>query len=256
VFQFGPLTQGRRKECDHAKEYRLATPSALKREEIRYIFWMRKNDARKLDHKTLEELRIRVVKRVQDGESPEGLAKALDLERSTVYGWPARYRQGGWNRLKAKPLAGCPPRLDRKKMRWVYDMVTRKNPQQLNFSFALWMRDIITKLIKDKFAMKLSAASVGRLLGRLGTTCQEPLRSAQELDDALAQQWLKKESPQIRATAPKADADIYFGDTTQIHFDHHAGRTWRKKGEAPILETTGAQMTVWFNAGRRRKPLL
>jgi len=51
---------------------------------------MRKNDARKLDHKTLEELRMRVVKRVQDGESPEVLAKALDLDRSTVCGWLAR----------------------------------------------------------------------------------------------------------------------------------------------------------------------
>ena len=65
---------------------------------------MRKNDARKLDHKTLEELRIRVVKRVQEGESPEVLAKVLGLDRTTVYGWLARYRQGGWNALKAKPF--------------------------------------------------------------------------------------------------------------------------------------------------------
>ncbi|MGA9823597.1 MAG: transposase [Methylocystis sp.] len=35
---------------------------------------MRRNDARKLDHKTLEELRMRVVKRVREGESPEVLA--------------------------------------------------------------------------------------------------------------------------------------------------------------------------------------
>ena len=83
---------------------------------------MRKNDGRKLDHKTLEELRMRVVKRVQDGESPEVLAKALDLDRSTVYGWLARYRQGGWNGLKAKPLGGRPPKLDGKKMQWVYDI--------------------------------------------------------------------------------------------------------------------------------------
>jgi len=53
---------------------------------------MRKNDARKLDHKTLEELRTRVVKRVQEGESPEVLAKVLDVSRSTIYGWLARYR--------------------------------------------------------------------------------------------------------------------------------------------------------------------
>jgi transposase len=87
---------------------------------------MRKNDARKLDHKTLEELRMRVVKRVQDGASPEVLAKALDLHRSTVYGWLARYRQGGWNGLKAKPIAGRPPKLGGKKMQWVSDTVTQE----------------------------------------------------------------------------------------------------------------------------------
>ena len=89
---------------------------------------MRKNDARKLDHKTLEELRMRVVKRVQDGESPEVLAKALDLDRSTVYGWLARYRQGGWNGLKAKPLGGRPPKLDGKKMQWVYGYGDAQEP--------------------------------------------------------------------------------------------------------------------------------
>ena len=34
---------------------------------------MQKDDARKLDHATLEALRIRAVRSVQDGESPERL---------------------------------------------------------------------------------------------------------------------------------------------------------------------------------------
>ena len=186
-------------------------------------------------------MRIRVVKRVQDGESPETIAKILDLDRSTVYGWLARYRRGGWDGLKAKPLAGRPPKLSGKMMRWVYETVTRKNPLQLNFAFALWTRDMVAKLIKDKFGMKLSVASVGRLLAQLGITCQKPLHRAQERDEALVQQWLKKDYPQIRATARKAGADIYFGDAAHIRSDHHAGRTWGKKGETPILEATGAR---------------
>ena len=153
---------------------------------------------------------MRVVKRVQDGESPEVLAKALDLDRSTVYGWLARYRQGGWNGLKAKPLGRRPPKLDGKKMQWVYDTVTRKNPLQLKFAFALWTREMVAKVIKDKFGIKLSAVSVGRLLAQLGITCQKPLHRAQERDEALVQQWLKEEYPRIKAMAQEVGADILF----------------------------------------------
>lgn len=202
---------------------------------------MRKNDARKLDHKTLEEMRMRVVKQVQEGESPEVLARALGLNRSTVYGWLARYRRGGWNGLKAKPLPGRPPKLNGRMMRWVYDTVTRKNPLQLKFEFALWTREMVAKLIRDKFGIVLSPVSVGRLLAQLGITCQKPLHRAQERDEALVQQWLRTEYPKIKAMAKVAGAEIYFGDEAHIRSDHHAGRTWGKKGETPIVEATGAR---------------
>src|SRR5271170_6841146 len=39
-------------------------------------------------------------------------------------------------------------------------------------------------------------------------------------------------------------ADIYFGDAAHIRSDHHAGRTWAKKGETPIVVTTGARYAM------------
>ena len=98
---------------------------------------------------------------------------------------------------------------------------------------------MIAKLIMNRFGVKLSVGSVGRLLAQLGLTCQKPLRRALEQDDALVQQWLKKEYPKIRALAAREKADIYFGDAAHIRSDHHAGRTWGKKGQTPIVLTTG-----------------
>jgi len=51
-------------------------------------------------------MRIRVVKRVRDGESPEVMAKVLGLDRSTIYGFLGRYRGGGWDGLKPNPSWG------------------------------------------------------------------------------------------------------------------------------------------------------
>jgi transposase len=91
----------------------------------------RANDARQLDHATLEAMRERAVRSVQDGESPEVVADVLGINRSTIYGWLAQYRRGGWGASKAKPLFGRPPKFDGKKLKWIYDTVTQKNPTPL-----------------------------------------------------------------------------------------------------------------------------
>ena len=103
---------------------------------------MEKNDARWLDHKTLTELRKRAVSSVQEGQSPEIVAKALSINRVTIYGWLARYRNGGWHALDARKRGGRPPKLDAKAMQWIYKTVTTKNPLQMKFTFALWTAKI------------------------------------------------------------------------------------------------------------------
>ena len=202
---------------------------------------MQKDDARKLDHATLEALRIRAVRSVQDGDSPEDVARTLRVTPRAMYRWLALYRRGGWNALKAKPLAGRPPKLDGGMLRWLYRTVTQKNPLQLKFQFALWTREMVAELIERKSGVRLARNSVGRLLAQLGITPQKPLYRAIERDETLVQKWLKTAYPKIRRMAKAQAADIYFGDAAHIRSDHHAGRSWGKRGETPVVATTGAR---------------
>lgn len=132
---------------------------------------MRENDGRKLDHKTLEVLRLRAVNRVAKGAHPEEVATTLGMHRKTVYGWLAKARGGGREALKAKPVPGRPPKLTGGQMRKVYDLVVGSDPRQLEFDLALWTRD----MIRAEFGVHLSAVSVARMLKTLGLSPTRPV---------------------------------------------------------------------------------
>jgi len=198
-------------------------------------------DARRLTHTTLTELRKRGVASVQDGQSPETVALALGINRVTMYGWLSRYRDGGWAALDAKKRGGRKPKLDAKAIRWIYKTVTEKNPLQLKFTFALWTAKMIGQVIYRKFKVKLSKASVCRLLVQLGLTPQRPVWRAYQQRPEEVQKWLQEEYPRIRRLARQNKALIFFGDEAGVRSDHHAGTTWAVRGKTPVVSSTGAR---------------
>jgi transposase len=205
---------------------------------------MKRQDARKLDHKTLEEIRIRAVQQVQNGESPETVIRALGFSRACIYQWLAAYRAGGWDGLKAGKITGRPKKLTGNQMRWIYKTVTGKNPLQLDFPFALWTRGMISQLIYRKFGVKLSLSSVGRLLAQLGLSCQKPLFRAWQQDASRVEQWLKQEYPRIRAQAKREKAEIFFEDESGVRSDFHGGTTWAPQGKTPVVRVTGQRFSL------------
>src|ERR1022692_2215467 len=135
---------------------------------------MRDNDGRKLDHKTLEALRIRAVDQVGEGAHPEDVAAALGLHRKTVYGWLAKYREGGKGALAAKPVPGRPPKLAGSQLSRLYGLIAGQDPRQMQSGFALWTREMVREVIRREFRVSLSVVSVGRLLRKLGLSPQRP----------------------------------------------------------------------------------
>jgi transposase len=202
---------------------------------------MKKMDARRLSHKTLTELRQRGVSSVQEGQSPEIVAKALGINRVTIYGWLSRYRHGGWGALDAKKRGGRTPKLGGKALKWVYYTVTAKNPLQLRFTFALWTAKMVGQIIFQRFDIKLSKASVCRLLKQLGLTPQRPVWRAYQQRPEDVERWLREEYPRIRDLARKNKALIFFGDEAGVRSDHHAGTTWGARGKTPVVSSTGAR---------------
>lgn len=205
---------------------------------------MREDDGRKLDHATLEAMRLRAVDRVEAGVDPREVAQALGLHKHTVYGWVAAARRGGREALRAKPIPGRPSKLTEQQQRQVFTWVTSKDPQQLQFDFALWTRDMVRTLIARQFGVRLSASATGRLLHRLGLSPQRPLWRAWQADPEKVAAWKEQEYPAIARQAKKSGATVYFADEAGIRSDHHAGTTWAPVGKTPVVKTTGARFSL------------
>jgi len=198
-------------------------------------------DGRRLKHEVLTEFRKRAVARVQSGESPEVVVRAMGFSRACIYNWLAMYRAGGWDALDARKRGGRPRKLNGRMIAWVYRVVVGSDPRQYKFPFALWTRNAIGTLIYRRYGIRLSANSVGRLLAQLGITPQRPLWRAYQQDPERVRQWVEEEYPRIAKEAKQLGAEIWFGDESGLRSDYHAGTTWGCKGQTPVVRSTGTR---------------
>lgn len=201
-------------------------------------------DGRTLAHETLATIRLMAVRRVRAGEAPSAVIKSYGFCRTTIYRWLRQARRGGELALRARKATGRPPRLSGRQQAAVARWITGKDPRQYGFDFGLWTRQIIAELIAQRFGVRLSRTAVGRLLAALEITPQKPLRRAYERDPVAVARWMREEYPAIRRRARRRGADVFFLDEVGVRSDSALGRTWGRKGQTPVVATSGQRQAV------------
>src|SRR5215467_8149278 len=173
-----------------------------------------KRDGRKLDHKTLEEIRRMAVQRVWEGEDPSEVMESYGFCRTTIYKWlrAAEGKRRGLDALRSRKATGRPPKLTKSQQRQVFRWINGKDSRQYGFDFGLWTRRVVSELVADRFGNDLSLASVGKLLANVGLTPQKPLTRAYERDPEAIETWKRETYPSITAAAKRESAEIYFWD--------------------------------------------
>lgn len=198
-------------------------------------------DGRKLPREAKAQLRLAAVQRVENGESPEAVCAGMGFNRRVIYRWLSAYHYGGAEALQAKPIPGAPAKINVKQLQKLSKIVRTKNPQQMQFAYALWTLAMIRVVIKREFNVGLSEVSVGRLMRRLGFSPQRPLYRAWQQDAGLVEAWRTIDYPKIAKRAKKEKALIFFADESGIRSDYHAGTTWSPVGQTPAVQATGAR---------------
>lgn len=210
-----------------------------------YAFAAMRIDNRKIDHKTLEHLRITAVRRVvEDGEAPSTVIESMGLCRTSIYRWLRAYASGGHAALSESISQGPEPKLTEKQCAQVKRWIVGKDPRQYGLDYGLWTRKIVKNLIESKFSVSIGLTAVGRLLARLDITPQKPLRRAYERDPEAIQEWVEERYPKLRRRARKHGANIYFLDEAGFQSDATLGRTYGLKGKTPVVHTSGQRQSI------------
>jgi len=200
-----------------------------------------KPDARRLSPRAQEDLRRRVVHAiVEQGMLQAEAVRTFQVGRTSIHNWLKAHREGGMPALRARKRG--PKRSSRLKghqAATVVRMIEDRHPEQLRLRFALWTREAVGQLIRERFGIDLSVWTVGRYLRRWGFTPQKPLRRAYERDPVAIQRWMETEYPAVAKRAKAEKALVYWGDEMGMRSDHQAGRSYGRKGKTPVIPGTG-----------------
>jgi len=205
-----------------------------------------KRDGRTLAHNTLEEMREMAVQRMKEGERPAEVAASFGMHRSWAFKCRAlaRGRGKGVRVLRATKGTGRPrtmsPRQDAPVFRWI----NGKNPRQYGIDFGRWTRQIVQVLVRQRFGVALSLASVGPLLARLGLTAQKPLQRAYQRDPEAVALWRHETIPALAQLACEQGADISFWDESGVRADTVQGKTWGVCGPTPVVNRRGPRQGI------------
>lgn len=198
----------------------------------------------KKKRRATEEERILAVQMLESGRNADEVAEILGVGRRTVFEWLEKYRRHGLAGLSTKFASGRPTTLTDREMLELRAIIIGVDPRQLSFGLALWTRGMVAELIWQRFKVKLSSVTVGRILKKLGMSPQRPLYRAYQQDPEKVEKWKKETYPEIRKKASERNAMIFFADEASVRTDFHSGTTWAPVGQTPVVEKTGKKDSI------------
>ena len=197
-------------------------------------------DARRLSQKEQGLLREKAVAMVKAGKTRLEVADLLGVSNDSVGRWVKRYRQEGKKAFSNKRKGGQRKRrLNKKQENWIQKQVEGKHPEQLKLPFALWTREAIAALIKQKYRLTVPLRTLTDYLKRWGFTPQKPAKQAIEQQPEAVKKWLEEHYPKIEKKAKAENASIYWGDEMGLRSDHQSGRSFSPKGKTPVVHVSG-----------------
>jgi transposase len=153
--------------------------------------------AKKLSLKQKEVRRLRAARLLDKGLTQAEVARRVGVHRQSVNRWAQQLEAKGPSGLKSPGRTGRKPRLAARDLEKLEEAL-KAGPEAYGYSTLLWTTERVALLIKDQCGVRYHPDHVGRLLGRLGWSCQRPIGRARERDEKAIERWKKRRWPEIK----------------------------------------------------------
>jgi transposase len=114
---------------------------------------------------------------LNSGESPNIVAKELQVCRQSLYKWFSRFKSCSQdsieNRLSNKKSTGRPKTVSGIIDEWILEVIDH-DPRKYNYSSTTWTAGLLAKYIHEKHNFSASYNSIRRALDRLGFKWKRP----------------------------------------------------------------------------------
>jgi transposase len=208
---------------------------------------MEKIDARKHSSETQYEIRKQVVRLRKQGFLNKDVAEGVGVSVGRASKIWQSYTKEGSKAIKLGRRGrrtGEKRTLTTEQEKQVKRALIDKTPDQLKLPFALWTRDAVKLLIKQRFRIEMPIRTVGEYLKRWGFTPQKPVKRAYEQSSQAVQKWLERDYPVIASRAKQEKAEIHWGDETGIQTGANRVRGFAPKGETPVIRMVAKKSHV------------
>ena len=208
---------------------------------------MEKIDARTLNQEAQYQIRRQVIMLRKRGMKYKDIGDILGIAKTYACTIFKRYERNGLGGI-AKRQRGRRPgeqlTLQQEKAVAIQKMIIDKTPDQLKMPFALWTRQAVQQLIKERYMIAMPIRTVGEYLKRWGFTVQKPVKRAYEQNPKAVNKWLEEDYPYIAQQVKEEEGEIHWCDETGVRNDESSLRGYALKGKTPIMRLNANRKSI------------
>ena len=185
------------------------------------------------------DVRVRAVKAILIGQRKVDVAKAYQVDYTTLYRWCKRYNDNeSFSDLQRQPCDGRPNTLDLENRKRLVDIVMQP-ASHFGYETDFWTCRRLIQITEQELKVNISQPTMWRTLRDLDLTYQKPRRQYFEIDVEKRKRWMRYEVPKIKRDVARYRAILYFQDESNISLTAFLGKTWAPVRQTPIQRVTG-----------------